>query len=350
MDINIFKHLGMVGGDDNGGYYFRDAVSTDDGAVVIVSAPWAVTSADGEGASYAPDAIIDASTTIGLYDAVTGVSIEGRVATAEIDYDIQESSQQLGADAGKVLSHIEDGGSVSGDFFGRKLARINTGFRHMHASVARDVARYASQGKIVGVVGGDHSVSFGAIRAISECCEGVGVLFLDAHCDMGGDSRIFDYSHRSIARNILEEIPAVSHVTMVGVRDCVERDVLELRKCDRASLFLAESIAAARFGGRTWRECCADVIATLPQTVYVSMDVDVLAPDCCPNTVRPVPGGLSFDEVAFLLGEIAASDRRIVGFDVTEVVPKLQSGADALVGARMLAKLCAASLKSAQNR
>ena len=167
---------------------------------------------------------------------------------------------------------------------------------------------------------------------------------------MGGDSRIFDYSHRSIARNILEEIPAVSHVTMVGVRDCVERDVLELRKCDRASLFLAESIAAARFGGRTWRECCADVIATLPQTVYVSMDVDVLAPDCCPNTVRPVPGGLSFDEVAFLLGEIAASGRRIVGFDVTEVVPKLQSGADALVGARMLAKLCAASLKSVQNR
>ena len=51
-----------------------------------------------------------------------------------------------------------------------------------------------------------------------------------------------------------------------------------------------------------------------------------------------------------LLGEIVASGRRIVGFDVTEVVPKLQSGADALVGARMLAKLCAASLKSAQNR
>ena len=350
MDINIFRHLGLGGSDDGGGYYFRDAVSSDEGSVVIVSAPWAVTSAVGEGASYAPDAIIDASLPIGLYDNSTGVSIEGRVATAEIDYDIQESSQQLGSDADKVLSHIEDGGSISGDFFGRKLARINTGFRHMHASVARDVARYAAAGKVVGVVGGDHSVAFGAVRALSERYEGMGVLFLDAHCDMGGDSRIFDYSHRSIARNILEEIPAVSHLTMVGVRDCAERDVQEIREHDRTSLFLAEELAAARFVGRTWKECCSDMVATLPHEVYVSLDVDVLSPECCPNTVRPVAGGLSFDEVTFLLGEIVSSGRRIVGFDLTEIVPKLQAGIDAIVGARMLAKLCAVSIKGLENR
>lgn len=349
-DINIFRHLGIDGGDDNGGYYFRDAVSTEESSVVVVSAPWAVTSAVGEGAAYAPDAIIDASTSMGLYDAMTGVSIEGRVATVEIDYDIQESSQHLGSDADKVLSHIEDGGSVAGDFFGRKLARINTGFRHMHASVARDVARYAAQGKVVGVVGGDHSVAFGAVRALSERCEGMGVLFLDAHCDMGGDSRIFDYSHRSIARNILEEIPAVSHLTMVGVRDCSERDVCEVKQNNRASIFLAEELAAARFAGRSWKECVADVVATLPSEVYVSLDVDVLSPECCPNTVRPVAGGLSFDEVCFLLCEVVASGRRIVGFDLTEVVPKLQSGIDAVVGARLLAKLCAASIKGLENK
>ena len=110
MDINKLFRFGFglsSESADNGGYYFRDAVPTTEAPIVIVSAPWAVTSAAGQGSVYTPDAIIDASTATALYDVVTGISIEGKVATAEVDYDLQESSLQLGGDAAKVVAHPE---------------------------------------------------------------------------------------------------------------------------------------------------------------------------------------------------------------------------------------------------
>ena len=204
MEINdIFKfglNFSWAGG-DNGGYYFRDAISVQDAEVVLVSAPWAVTSAAGQGAAYAPDALIDASTSVSLYDIISEVSIAGKVATAEVDYDLQESSLQLGGDATKVVAHIEDGGTLSGEYFARKVNRINLGFRDMHRSVGKRVFRYADKGKIVGVIGGDHSVSLGAVRSISALYPNMGVLFIDAHGDFRQSGKVFAPSPRSICKS-----------------------------------------------------------------------------------------------------------------------------------------------------
>ena len=151
MDINDIFKFGLSlssGNNDNGGYYFRDAISV-------------------QGAAYAPDALIDASMNISGYDLVSQISIDGKVATAEVDYDLQENSIQLGGDAKKVVAHIEDGSTLSGEYFARKVNRINLGFRDMHRSVGKRVFRFADKGKIVGVIGGDHSVTLGAVRSIS---------------------------------------------------------------------------------------------------------------------------------------------------------------------------------------
>ena len=156
---------------------------------------------------------------------VSDRSIDGVVATAEVDYDLQESSLQLGGDAAKVVAHIEDGGVLSGDYFARKVVKINLGFRDMHRSVGHRVFRFAEKGKIVGVVGGDHSVSFGAIRAIASVYPNMGVLFVDAHSDLRPSGKIFDYSHLSVARNIVEEISQVSKVVQVGVRDMSKEEI-----------------------------------------------------------------------------------------------------------------------------
>ena len=77
----------------------------------------------------------------------------------------------------------------------------------------------------------------------------------------------------------------------------------------------------------------------LPEKVYVSIDIDGLSPEFCPNTGTPVPGGLSFDQMNYLLSKIASSGRKIVGFDLNEVAPGA-SNWDANVGARLLYKMC----------
>lgn len=349
MDINNLFRFGFslsTGSNDNGGYYFRDAQPTTNAPLVLVSAPWAVTSAAGQGAAYAPDAIIDASTALSLYDVVTKSSIDGKVATAEVDYDLQESSLQLGGDAAKVVAHIDDGGTLSGDYFARKVVRINIGFRDMHRSVGKRVFRFAEKGKIVGVVGGDHSVSFGAIRSISSVHPNLGVLFIDAHSDLRPSGKIFDYSHLSVARNIVDEIPQVSKLVQVGTRDMTEEEVNYANSHQKIKMFCHEELASERFSGRSWGNVCNDVVAQLPDKVYISFDIDALSPECCPHTKRPVAGGMTFDEAVCLINRVAESGRTIVGFDLTEIVPVMESGVDAAVGARMLVKLCAAALKS----
>lgn len=349
MDINKLFRFGFSlssGSNDNAGYYFRDAIPTLDAPLVLVSAPWAVTSAAGHGAAYAPDAIIDASTAVSLYDVVSDTTIDGKVATAEVDYDLQESSLQLGGDAAKVVAHIEDGGVLSGDYFARKVVRINLGFRDMQRSVGKRVFRFAEKGKIVGVVGGDHSVAFGAVRAIASLHPNMGVLFIDAHSDLRPSGRIFDYSHLSVARNIVDEIAQVSKLVQVGVRDMSREEYEFAQKHPRITMFSHEKLAAERFSGRSWGEVCDDVVKSLPDKVYISFDIDALSPECCPHTKRPVAGGMTFDEAVCLINHVVESGRTIVGFDLTEIVPVMESGVDAAVGARMLVKLCAAALKS----
>ena len=356
MDINdLFRFglnfsLGRNSSSDNGGYYFRDAMSVQDAEVVLVSAPWAVTSAAGQGAAYTPDAIIDASTAVSLYDTVSQISIEGKVATAEVDYDLQESSLQLGGDAAKVVSHIEDGGTLSGDYFIRKVNRINIGFRDMHRSVGKRVFRFADKGKIVGVVGGDHSVTLGAVRSISSVYPEMGVLFIDGHCDLRQSGKIFAYSHLSIARNIIDEVPQIAKMVQVGARDMSLEEVEFATSHPKIELFSHEDMVRSHYSGENWINICDKIAESLPKQVYISFDIDALTPECCPNTKRPIAGGMSFDQAVILINRVVESGRQIIGFDLTEVVPVSEGSIDSAIGARMLVKLCAAALKSKNNK
>ena len=91
-------------------------------------------------------------------------------------------------------------------------------------------------------------------------------------------------------------------------------------------------------------------LAQLPQEVYVTFDVDGLDPSLCPNTGTPVPGGLRWNEAMLWLRELAASGRRIVGFDLNEVAPGGErpagQGWDEIVGARLLYRLIGFALRT----
>ena len=343
MDFSFFNPNGV--GVDNGNY-FGMPFTPEEAKLVLLSAPWDVTSSYGAGSAYAPDAIIDASTQLDFYDPVSPDAWRKGIATAEIDYSIQENSQRLRSDAERVIEHLEDGGDASGEYFARKIRRINEGCAQMNESIYRQANEWLAADKIVGLVGGDHSTSYGIIRAVAEKYDGVGILHFDAHCDLRERYEGFEFSHASIMFNVLRDMPHVAKIVEVGVRDFCDDELALARQSERVDMFDDNMLSCAKFEGRTWASLCAEIVGRLPQKVYISMDIDALSIEYCLHTGTPVVGGLTFNEAVYLMDCAARSGREIVGFDVVETVPKMDDRIDAMVGARMLYKMCGIALKS----
>ena len=132
----------------------------------------------------------------------------------------------------------------------------------------------------------------------------------------------------------------------VGVRDIDREEADAIRANEKVDVFFAEELAARRFEGCSWGDLCREVVAKLPQKVYISLDIDALKIEFCSNTNMPTPGGMTFDEVVYLVRCVVESGREIVGFDISEVVTSLNEKMDAIVAARLLAKLSVAMLRN----
>lgn len=343
MNFGFFNPDGV--GVDNGNYFGMD-FKIEEARLVIVSAPWDVTSSYGAGSVYAPDAVIDASTQLDFYDPTSPDLWRQGIATAPVDYSIEEDSQRLRRDAEKVIKQLEQGGDVSGEYFARKIRRINEGCAKMNDRVYSQVAQHLADGKITALVGGDHSTAYGSIKAVAERNEGLGILHFDAHRDLREAYEFFEYSHASVMFNVLRDIPQVAKLVQVAVRDFCYTEKRIADTDPRVESFEWESLARAKFEGETWASICERVVERLPQTVYISMDIDALSIEYCPHTGTPVVGGMTFDEAVYLMDCVARSGRRIAGFDMVEVVPHIDDKTDASVGARMLYKMCGIALKS----
>ena len=104
--------------------------------------------------------------------------------------------------------------------------------------------------------------------------------------------------------------------------------------------YFDQDLKASLFEGKSWRNLCLEIIEHLPQKVYLSLDIDGLDPSLCPHTGTPVPGGLDFSQLLYLIRSLVLSGRRIIGFDLCEVAPG-EDEWDANVGARLLYHLSA---------
>ena len=316
-------------GVDNG-TYFGLPFAPETAELVLISAPWDVTVSYGAGAAYAPDAVIEASTQLDFHDPLApGVWRRG-IATADVDYSLLESSQRLRADAARVIDHLEGGGCLEDDYVVRKV-------------------RWLDQGRLVGLVGGDHSTPYGLIRALGARHAAFGILHVDAHCDLRDAYEGFEFSHASIMFNVLRDVPQVTKIAQVAVRDFSESEAALAASSGRIATFDDLSLAAALFRGETWDAQCRRIVDALPQEVYVSFDIDALTFENCPHTGTPVSGGLTFNQAVWLLDTLTRSGRRIIGFDVVEVCPAPDERIDAITGARMLWKLCGQTLKSNES-
>ena len=189
------------------------------------------------------------------------------------------------------------------------------------------------------ILGGDHSVPFGAMRAYAERYPGLGILHLDAHADLRDAYEGFTWSHASIFHNVVTKLPNVSRLVQVGVRDLgqAESRMIERSK-GRIVTFFDPDLAALKEVGTPFARIADDIVAQLPNDVYLSWDIDGLDPTLCPGTGTPVPGGLSWNEAIGLLRALQRSGKRIVGLDLCEVSPG-ETEWDANVGARLLYKM-----------
>lgn len=313
-------------------------------ALVILPVPWEATVSHREGTAGGPAAMLRASHQLDLEDHVFDRPY--RAGIAWLPEDIQFHALNLQAHGTvkwvtRKLVHSPEyaDGTAWVDEVGEKL----------NAMVYQASINWLSQEKLVGVVGGDHSSPYGLIKALCEHHpEGFGILHLDAHHDLHDAYEGFRWSHASIMRNVMEDFAAVSTLVSVGVRD-YSRDEARyvLKHAGRIHTHYADDIFRGLAKGQTFYDLTGKILAGLPQQVYISVDIDALDSPYCPNTGTPVPGGLSYDQVGFLLEELAASGRQVIGFDLCEVAPgKDRKDWDANVGARLLYRLSGCLLHS----
>lgn len=331
----------------NGNYYGLP-FSADEADLVLVEAPWDVTVSYGDGTADGPEAIREASTQLDLYDADYPDAWRRGIAALAPDELMREQSRVWRAQAKSVIDALEVG--CDAESIVPQLAAINGACEQMNDQVYQKVASLIKQGKLVGLVGGDHSTPYGAVRAVAEQYSCFGVLHFDAHRDLREAYEGFEFSHASIMYNLLRDVPQMERLVQVGVRDFCDAEQELADANERVVSFTDRTLSRARFEGKTWAELCTTIVEALPAEVYVSFDIDALGIEHCPSTGTPVVGGLSFNEAAYLISRVVESGRRIIGFDLVEVAPSPMGCIDQMVGARMLYKLCCATLTSQTNR
>ena len=314
-------------------------------AIVLMPVPFAATVSYGGGAEDGPDAVLAASRQVDLYDLQYGRIYERGICLLDADPSLRERH-----DAARALAQelIARGGAGPGD--AAAVAAIDAAGAHVNDLVHAHVARQLAAGRIPGVLGGDHSVPFGAIRAAAERHPGLGILHVDAHADLRQAYEGMRWSHASIMDNVLRFVPQVARLVQIGIRDFCEQELETIQGSDgRVLTHFDLEWQRRRCCGETFDALCREAIGALPQDVWISIDIDGLEPALCPHTGTPVPGGLSFGEMAHLLQVLAHSGRRVVGFDLVEVAPGPDGDEwDANVGARVLYKLCGAAMHAAR--
>lgn len=307
------------------------------GEVIIIPIPWEVTVSYKGGTAQGPSAILNASTQVDLFVKDIPDAWKLGVSMLPIPLPILDDNIKLRAVAQQHIQAIE-----AGDEEGDKivLSKINEACESLLIYVKNTTKKYLRENKLVGVLGGDHSVPLGFIHALSEQYESFGILQVDAHADLRKSYEGFTYSHASIMYNALK-IPSVRKLVQVGIRDyCDEEQQVIERSRGRIKVFFDEDLKNARHEGETWKDTCQKIVRELPDHVYISFDIDGLDPKLCPNTGTPVPGGFEFHEINLLLKTLALSGKKIIGFDLNEVAPGALGDWDANVGSRILYLLC----------
>lgn len=250
-----------------------------DSKIAILPVPFDKTSSWLKGSAKGPQAIINASKNMELYDI--------------------ETSSEVYQKGLHTLKAVTAGTS-----------------KKMIADVYSQTKKLINDDKFVVTLGGEHTVSLGAIMAHAELFSGISILHLDAHSDMRDSYEGSRYSHACVMARVRE---FTKEIVSAGIRSM---DSSELKNIDQRRIFYASDI----YQRRDW---ISKAVAMLSENVYITIDIDVLDPSIMPSTGTPEPGGLGWYEILALLKSVSAK-KRIVGFDVVEFLPSENKAPDFL--------------------
>ena len=315
--------------------------SEEDARLVILPIPWEVTVSYNGGTARAPDHIFSASLQVDLFDPESKDTWRQGIFMREPNKKILTKSDYLRKEAELYIKYISGGEEVADNkFMCKTLKEINEGSLFLNDWVYQQTKELMDAGKLVGLLGGDHSTPLGYFKAIADKYEDFGILQIDAHCDLRKAYEGFNYSHASIMYNALEQIPNLKKLVQVGIRDFCEEELDYISGSnERIVTFFDKLIKERQYEGESWKSIVDDIVSRLPQNVFVSFDIDGLDPKLCPHTGTPVHGGFDTDQIFYLLKKLQQSGRKIIGFDLNEVGVSHDEW-DENVGARVLYKLC----------
>lgn len=344
MSFSGFDPNGPACANDN---IFGLPSNEEESKVVLLPAPWEVTVSYGAGTARAAEHIFKASQQIDLYDSDVPLGWQSGFFMLPINRDILMRSDYLRKEA-ELYIHFrtEEGRLEENEFMQNGLEEVNKGSQLLNKWVYEETSRLLEQGKIVGLIGGDHSTPLGYYKALGEKYPDFGILHIDAHLDLRKGYEDFIYSHASIMYNALHEVPQIKKLVSVGVRDYCLEELQEAKKQGaRVKIFFEHDLKQKQYEGTSWQMQCDEIIDSLPQNVYLSLDIDGLDPKLCPHTGTPVPGGLEIGQLFYLIKKVLDSGRHLIGFDVVEVGFGTEEF-DANVGARVIFKLCNLSVRN----
>ena len=256
-------------------------------AVAVVPVPYDQTSTWGKGADKGPSAIIEASSNMELYD---------------IETDSEVCKKGIFTDEPVLEKKSPE---------------------KMREAVEKRISEHIKEGKFTVLLGGEHSVSIGAIKAHADNYEDLTVLQLDAHSDLREEYHGSKNNHACVMARAKELCPVVQ----VGIRSM---DSSEINSMDKKRVFFAEKI----HDNKEWIEKAVSLIS---KNVYITIDLDVFDSSIMPSTGTPEPGGMFWYDVVEFLKKVS-EQRNIVGFDVVELCPGENKAPDFLA-AKLIYKL-----------
>ncbi len=256
--------------------------------IIIIPVPYDETSTWMKGADKGPDAILEASVNLEFYDVETGT--EAHLAGINTIEPILEKETPE-----KLVKAVYDAAS----------------------SVLTD-------NKFPVIIGGNHTVTIGAVKAFSGHFDDLTVLQLDAHADLRQEYEGSKYNHACVMARTAELVPVVQ----VGIRSM---SVEELKSVDRSRIFYSHELYYDK-------SLYSKALNKLSGNVYITIDLDVFDPSIMPSTGTPEPGGPEYFELIHFLREVIRN-RNVVGFDVVELCPSATNKSPDFIAAKIIYQL-----------
>lgn len=256
--------------------------------IILIPVPYDGTSTWGKGADKGPDAFLEASENMELYDI-------------ETDSEVYKQGIHL-------TEPITENSSPE--------AMVN----EVHA-ITKD---FIKRNKFVTLFGGEHSISIGSIRAFNECFDNLTVLQIDAHADLRESYEGTKYNHACA----VYEASQTTNLVQVGIRSM---DVIEKTVMDEEKTFFAHEMVADEY----WSD---KVIEAMTENVFITLDLDAFDPSIMPSTGTPEPGGLLWYETLEFLKQVF-EDKNVVGFDIVELCPNKNDKSSDFLAAKLYYKM-----------